>query len=242
MMEPAEPLEKESQALAVESIGLAIRSAEDYAAAGEQLKRIAAFIRRVGVVLDPIVDAAYKAHKVAVATRESLLRPAEGAKRVLGERLAAWDAEQARARRALEAAAREERARLDREAWQQREAEDNRRRAEAEARRLDEAAALEAAGDREGAARLIEAPPPYDPVPPPAPAVFVPPPPEPAPRIDGISYRDVWTFEIVDSARIPPEFWMVDEKKIGAVVRAMRSACNIPGIKVVVNRIAAVRE
>lgn len=42
--------------------------------------------------------------------------------------------------------------------------------------------------------------------------------------------RQVWTFKIVDSSRVPDEYKVIDEKKIAAVVRA--GVRNIPGVEI----------
>ena len=42
-----------------------------------------------------------------------------------------------------------------------------------------------------------------------------------------------YSFEIVDTAAIPAEYMMPDEKKIGAVVRATKGSITISGVKVI---------
>ncbi len=44
------------------------------------------------------------------------------------------------------------------------------------------------------------------------------------------TFRDDWTFEVVDSRLVPPEYLMVDEKKVGRVVKA--GIREIPGIRI----------
>lgn len=53
------------------------------------------------------------------------------------------------------------------------------------------------------------------------------------PKSFGQSVRENWTFEIVDAALVPREFLVIDEKKIGGVVRAMKGYTNIPGVKAI---------
>jgi vancomycin resistance protein YoaR len=48
----------------------------------------------------------------------------------------------------------------------------------------------------------------------------------------GMSYRENWTFTILEEEVLPREFLMPDEVKIGKVVRAMKGATKIPGIRV----------
>lgn len=53
-----------------------------------------------------------------------------------------------------------------------------------------------------------------------------------APKVQGLSVREVWRFEVVDPSAVPREFLMVDEKKIGGVVRAMKGDTKIAGVRV----------
>lgn len=52
-----------------------------------------------------------------------------------------------------------------------------------------------------------------------------------APRVSGISTRKLWAFRITNPALIPREFLLIDEQKIGGVVRALKDATNIPGVE-----------
>ncbi len=54
----------------------------------------------------------------------------------------------------------------------------------------------------------------------------------PAPKVKGISTRKVWKFEIIDQAKIPNEYLVPNTTAIGGVVRALKGATNIPGIRV----------
>ena len=67
--------------------------------------------------------------------------------------------------------------------------------------------------------------------------------PEPVAAIDqaGISYREVWKFEITDVNLIPREYMLPDEAGIGKVVRAMKQLAVIPGIRVYSEKSAVVR-
>lgn len=53
-----------------------------------------------------------------------------------------------------------------------------------------------------------------------------------APNVTGINTRDVWKFEVTDPALVPREYLMVDEKKLGAVVRALKGDTTIAGVRV----------
>lgn len=52
-------------------------------------------------------------------------------------------------------------------------------------------------------------------------------------KVVGISTRDVYRFEITDATLIPREYLMIDESKIGAVVRGTKGTVAIPGVKVI---------
>lgn len=52
-----------------------------------------------------------------------------------------------------------------------------------------------------------------------------------APTAKGISTRENWKFEITDINLIPREYMLVDEKKIGQVVKALKKDTNIAGIR-----------
>ena len=52
------------------------------------------------------------------------------------------------------------------------------------------------------------------------------------PKVEGVSTRKVWRFEIVDPAAVPDQYKTIDEKKIGGVVRALKDQADIPGVRV----------
>lgn len=52
------------------------------------------------------------------------------------------------------------------------------------------------------------------------------------PKVKGISGRRVWKFRIKDASKLPREYTMPDEKKIGGVVRAMKGDTRIDGVEV----------
>lgn len=207
--------------------------------AGEMLKTVKLYLRRVAEVFDPIVEAAHRAHKTAVEQRKGVEQYAVTAERMLKERMSVYEQEQARLRRAAEEAARREQERLEAEERARVAVEEARLRAEAEDKRLAEAVAAEQAGDAVRARALVEEPIVVAPVAPRP--VFVPPTPMARPKVEGVSFRDVWDFEIDNAALIPQEYLTPDLVRIRGVVQAMKSAANIPGVKVIPKRIAAVR-
>ena len=60
-----------------------------------------------------------------------------------------------------------------------------------------------------------------------------------APTVKGISTRKIWRFEIIDPNAVPMVYKIIDEKKIGGVVRAMKADTSIPGVRVYAEEVMA---
>lgn len=58
-----------------------------------------------------------------------------------------------------------------------------------------------------------------------------------APKVDGLTFREHWQFEVQDPNAVPREFLKPDDEKIGRMVRAMRGETRIPGVRVWSTRI-----
>jgi chromosome segregation ATPase len=135
-----------------------------------------------------------------------------------GERRAAEAQRQAEARARQEAA--EAKARGDREAAfkaerEAREAAAAAQKAEAKADRVESAAAERSESLQAEAAQVV------------APVVQRAP-----PKVSGLSFTEVAKFEVVDKAKLPLEYLVPDEVRIGKVVRALKTDANIPGVRV----------
>jgi hypothetical protein len=153
--------------------------------------------------------------------------------------MAAYEAEQARIRRAAELAVQRERERLEAEERARVAVEERRLRQEEEDRRLAEASAAEAIGDTVRAEAIVSAPIVTAPVVPRP--VFVAPPPVQVTKAEGVSFREEWDFEVTNAAVIPREYLSVDEVKIRRVVKAMKGQTNIPGVRAFSKPTAAMR-
>ncbi|MGH7311366.1 MAG: hypothetical protein ACREK6_22000 [Candidatus Rokuibacteriota bacterium] len=218
---------------------LAVVDDDTFTRAGETLKTIKLYLKRVEEVFGPIVTTAHTAWKTALEQRKGVEQYAVTAERTIKDRMAAYEQAQERLRREAAEAALREQERLEAEERARVAAETARLQRVEEDRRIAEAAAAEQAGDGARAAALLEAPvvvPAVAPRP-----VFVPPPPMPKPEVAGISFRDDWDFEVLNEALIPREYMAVDAVKIRRVVKAMRGSTNIPGIRVIPKRIVAAR-
>jgi len=62
------------------------------------------------------------------------------------------------------------------------------------------------------------------------------------PKVAGISSRETWKYEITNRQLIPEEYWQVDEKAIGAVVKALKGQTRIPGVRVYAETAIAARK
>jgi septal ring factor EnvC (AmiA/AmiB activator) len=193
--------------------------------------------------------AALLAHRTIVAQRDGFLKPLAEIEAAVKAAVARYDAEQAAIleaqRRKLQAEAdekaRKEQARLDSFAAAQREKEAAARRAEEEARRkaqeaTNEADRIKAQAEAEKARKQAETAAAAASVReeaaanlPPAPVVTLAP---VAEAVKGESKVTTWTYRIIDPALIPRDYLAIDEKKIGAVVRATKGTLQIPGIEI----------
>lgn len=52
------------------------------------------------------------------------------------------------------------------------------------------------------------------------------------PKVAGQSIREVWKFEVTNEALVPREYCSPDDKKIRAVVLALKGGTTIPGVRV----------
>lgn len=208
--------------------------------AGEFLTGIKALRKEIGETFDPLITKAHSAHKAAIDAKKKVETPVAEAETIVKRGMALYQEAQERIAAQAAEEARKERERLEAEE-RAREAEERRRlEREAEDRRLAEAAAAEAAGDAETAERILELPPEVVFVPPAAPSFVPPPPPEPV-KVAGVSFSEKWEYEVFDERQLPREYTMRDDKKIGAVVRAMKGETKIPGVRVFATKTVAAR-
>lgn len=215
----------EARGLTARASALQVTDAGSYGAAAELRRACRGVLGAIGAVYRPLAKTLHEAHGHILAQERAQMAPVEAADRQLAARMLAWqDAEERRAR--------EERRRLEELAREEAEAA----RREAETQALEDAAALERGGCHEAAAEVLEdaaSQPPAE-----APCIVVM---SSVPKVIGISQRETWRFEVTDAAVIPREYLIPDEKRIGGVVRAMKGATRIPGVRVWPERSHAVR-
>lgn len=216
-----------------------VATADEYSSAGADLVQVNGAIARLEELrlgMTRPIDAAKK------AVMDFFRGPSERLERAKGQikrAMIAYDEEQRRiqqeAQRNAEEAAQRERDRLAAEAAEAQRKADERaaeERRQAEAARV--AGDLQAAAKHERAADRVEAraEAKVESLQSTAASVVAPVLQRETPKVSGVSGRRVWKFRIKDASKLPREYTMPDEKKIGGVVRAMKSDTNIPGIEV----------
>jgi hypothetical protein len=207
------PMRLEITALPNTARSVPIYDDPSFQAASALLVRIKWLRTRLEELLAPHIKRAYEAHRALVTDRRRLDTPLTEAEAILKRRLAEFTVAE-EARRAIEA---------------------RRQLAEAHAARSAriwaEVEALETAGYRQEAAEVV--------------AEFVQAPlmplVDPSTRVaaPGISTREVWRYEVEDPAQVPREYLTIDHTKLGGVVRALKSAATIPGVRIWVERTIA---
>lgn len=186
--------EVEQKALSVpaRARSIEIKDNESFIRAGELLKAIKDIRREIDETFDPIVSKAHAVHKEAVAQKKKAEAPLVEAEAIIKPKLSSYMDEQERIRVA------EER-RLQEEA-----------RKQEEAARLAEAVHLEQMGEPEEVVQSVL----EEPI---APPVIVLP--KATPKVEGISSRKTWKYRVKSPLMVNREYLILDEKKIGALVR-----------------------
>ena len=187
-----------------------IQTPEDYEAAGEFGKLLKQKAAEVTGFFKPMKDSAYQAHKAVCDREKAMLTPLKNAEKIVKKTMGDYLMEQERIRREAEEAAR-------------RAAEEERER------KLKEAMALEAAGDKEGAEAAVEEAVVMDE----ATGYSVPAPVKP--KVSGVSTSKDWVITGIDTAKVPVNFngmelRPVDQAAVMRLIRASKGSIAIPGI------------
>lgn len=196
-------LTEEIRLIAFANHDLSIVCDGDYAFAGDYLKELKAKEKTVRDWFAPHLKTAHRAHKELKARENEIIKPLTETRKSIG-------AEMGRYHRKREEEDRQEReiARL---------AEQQAADADAEKRASDlEAQGYTALAD--AARKDVSI---LEPITKPT-----------APKVAGTRKTTTWKYEIVDESAIPREFLCVDEKAIGAYVRARKDSTSIPGVRV----------
>lgn len=204
-MEAVQEVSTKALTVIEQANAVTITDSQGYMAAGELWKAIKALKDQVVDTFKPIIDKAHAAHKEALAQKAKIFDPLDTASRTVKSLMEKYDREQEAIRQAEE-----------------RRLQEIARKAE-EDRKLQEALAMEATGNKEEAQVIINE------------EVYVPPVivPKAVPKMSGGPvYRTIWDFEIINEALIPRQYLIPDLVKIGGVARALKKEAKIPGVNV----------
>lgn len=191
--EPTLLIEQKALSVPDRARSIEINDNESYVRAGELLKAIKDIRREIDETFDSVIKKAHEAHKEAVAKKKKAEAPLLEAEAIIKPRIAGYIAEQERIRQAEERRLQEEARKREEEA------------------RLAEAVHLESVGDKEAAESVLD-----EPVAPPVVVL-----PKTTPKIEGISSRKAWKYRVKDDGKVNRSFLVIDEKKIGALVRQL---------------------
>lgn len=209
-------LETQTRAVVAKLAGIVIADQAACQQAVLDRQDIGARIKAVEAFFEPFKSAAYKLWKSLCARENDIVKPLQALDGQLRSGIQRFTDEQERLRRAEE----------------QRIADE--RQQEEQARQLAAAAALEQQGETALAQVIVE-----EAIAAPAPVVVLP---SVTQQVQGLKLREEWKWRYSgDQARamalIPREYLCVDEKKVGAYVRAMKGTARIPGIEVYCDKV-----
>ena len=195
----SETLVTQSKAITVFQRGsrgeITVNDPDAFVKASEQVKALNSVGDEINELMEPFIKKLFAAHRAATAIRSSYLGPIQDETKRLKLEREQFAAEQERQRRKAE-----------------QEAQEQARQAE-EARLIEEARQAAAEGDSVAAEAILE-----EAVTVEAPAVVLP---STVPQVQGVSFRSVWEWSLVDITKLKPEFLIANEKAIGANVRSM---------------------
>ena len=181
---------------------LTIRDNADYLAVDQFCVDLKGLEKQIVDHHKAIKEAAWQAHKTAVATEAKALVPVVEARKIAKGKLSAWEDEQDRLRQ-------EEGERLRK--IEEKRAADERKKEIEKAKK---------AGDKATAKELKAAPLNV------APVVLQ----DTTPKAQTVTQKR-WAYRVVDPMKVPREYLMLDEIKIGGVVRSTKGTVKIPGIE-----------
>jgi len=205
-------VQKESLDVAKKADSIIISNNEQRNLALDFLKVIKGMQRKVSETFDPIIEKAHQAHKEAIAQKNKYYTPLLAAEKNIKSKDVEFVMQQERIRREQEEKLRQEAIRKQQEL--ERKAQ--------EAREKGKEVQAEKYEDK--AAQII------------APTLS-----SRTDKIDGISYKTDWDFEVTDALLIPREYLIVDEVKIRRVVKATKGALIIPGTRVFSKQVQSTR-
>lgn len=209
----AEQLEREASLILTEAKQYNIVSQEQFAAVGEELKRIKGVRKQVDELFDPIIKKAHEAHKEALKSKKQLTDPLDQAEKSFKKSMLAYQQEQERLAR-LE----QERLRLEAEEKARKERE------KLEAKALKE---IEK-GNEEKAEFLMEQAEELVPfIPVVAPQVE---------KVSGISTKKTWKARVTNPEQVPAyfngmEIRTINQSQLDKMAKMSNGTIKVPGVE-----------
>src|SRR5271166_834007 len=199
-----------ASSLVVAAKAITVTSQEDFELAVEFGKSVSKFIKNVETFFSPLKKTAKAAHAALCDREKEILKVPLQADEIVKRTANAWKADQKRKD--------EERLRVEQE----------RLRVEAEKARKEELATLRALGAKD-AVKVLKATPVIA-----AQAEVTP----VFQKVAGTRNRTEWHFEITDKNLVPDQYWIIDERAVREIVKALREKAipgggfEIPGVRV----------
>lgn len=212
-------LQAEKNALVATANSIVVSNNDEYVAAGEFVKKCVQHDRKIHGMFDKLVDVANSLHKGLTGLRTALMVSPES-KKGNGDASAVVRQKMSAYTRVLEQKRRDEEQRR-REELQQKMEESRDKQAEL----------LDKQGRTEEAVALLDQPVV-------APVVVVT---SELPKVQGISTRTTWKARVIDSALVPRQFLMVDEKKLNDFAADMKGSMQVAGVEFYEEPIVAVK-
>lgn len=203
---------KEASLIERRAMAIEVSSELGYEVACDYTKQVKSMQKKIKEYWEPLRVSAKKAYDEVVAKKKQMLTPVENAEKILKRKMGEYVMEQERKAREQE----------------------EQRRKEAQAaidKKLEEAAAMETAGDAEGADFAMAEAEVYDQY---AATVKVQ---AAKPKVSGVSTSKNWRIKSIDPAKVPISFGgveirPVDTSAVMRLVKASKGQITIPGIEI----------
>lgn len=202
MSELNKELETKAVTILDEAKSTEITTQEQYDKSAEFLKSVKQLQKKIKEHYADPIKKAYEAHKAIKAAEQELLKPLDEAETIIKKKCGSFNRQQEEIRAEKERQLREE----------------AKKKAEEEAAKKNAENAFMAEILDQPVAEIVPVI---------VPEVVI----EKPKNVSGTYYVESWKFKIIDENLIPREYLMIDESKIGKVVKAMKSLTNIPGIE-----------
>jgi hypothetical protein len=202
--------------IATQALSLAITTPAAHVSGQELIISIGQMRKQVTAFFEPMKTAAHAAHKAVCDRENETLKPLLNAQKELSKKLVAFEAQVEADRRAEQ-----ERLRIEAKAIAEREA-----REESERLALEDAVALEQAGDTVAAEAVLANPAPIVPRYVPAPIV-----PSPLTRVSGAVGKETWKARITNINLVPREWMIVDEAALNKHAANRKQMAVVPGVE-----------